>query len=348
MLKGIRERAEHAVKSRLYGRPSGIVSLADWRNRNPDSWFPAFPPDATPRKPARRFGMREAGLEAMALPIPEMGVLGFAMGRALGRSSYCHSSEGELVRETSWQGDALANHHLDASYPKPRRLVGRCLSLVSEFARINYGHFILDALGRIEIAREAGFAPEAIDHFYCYRPTSPSARQLMAALGIDPAKCIWANDVRCIEADQLLVTTFPGTKRNYARFVPRAMRRPFEPGPASEGRRIYIPRPGVRKPSNQAELEEIALELGLEIYDFRKVDDEFAFMRKVDLVVGAHGSDLANVGVCREGTRVIELIASDHVHPYFYTLAEGAGLDYGYIVGKSEIERPASAALRRN
>ena len=61
------------------------------------------------------------------------------------------------------------------------------------------------------------------------------------------------------------------------------------------------------------------------------------------VVVGAHGAGLANLAFCRRGTRVIEIIPTDNAHPFYYSLALAAQLDYGYLVGRSIVERDAGA-----
>src|SRR5262249_38563514 len=162
--------------------------------------------------------------------------------------------------------------------------------------------------------------------FYLYEPPSESAQYLLGELGIDDARCIWANRVSSVIADTLLVTTFPGTKRNYATIVPKTLAKPFA-ARAPRSRRIYVPRQGVRRVSNSDEVESASRELGLEIYDFRTVANEFEYFRSAELVVGAHGAGLTNIAFCLPGTKILELVPSDHVYPYYYTLAEAAELD---------------------
>jgi hypothetical protein len=95
--------------------------------------------------------------------------------------------------------------------------------------------------------------------------------------------------------------------------------------------RVYIPRYGVRKISNEAEVISTLKRFNVEVYDFRKCQNEPGFFATVDLVVGTHGAGLA---------RLLELIPSDHVYPYFYTLANSAELEFHYLVGESSGSRP--------
>ena len=60
---------------------------------------------------------------------------------------------------------------------------------------------------------------------------------------------------------------------------------------------------------------------------------------EAEVVIGAHGAALANLAFCQPGTKVFELMPSDHVFPHWYTLSAAADLNYNLIIGKSEKER---------
>lgn len=340
MLRKAFRLTREALHRYRYGAPGAIVTLNEWRAQHPDGWVHAALPDPVPRIQPRRFGARPLDLAARIAPIPEMGCLILPGGRAVAAGNHTFAADGTIVRETTWQNELLKPGLIHSVFPPARRLAGTCLSLLSEFSAENYGHFVLDALGRVEVARMAGYAPGDFDHVYLQRPPSRTARQLLEAVGIDPSRCISADVEPSIVAERLVVTTFPGTKANYARFVPRALRRPFDADGVSGTRRIFIPRGGNRRPANQAELIAIARRFDFEVYDWQAVADEVRHFREAGIVVGAHGADLSNIAVCHPGTRILEMIPTDHVHPYFYTIAEGAGLDYSYLAGVSESHRP--------
>jgi hypothetical protein len=40
---------------------------------------------------------------------------------------------------------------------------------------------------------------------------------------------------------------------------------------------------------------------------------------------------------------VLELLPSDHLYPYYYTLSDAAGLTYGYLLGDSTRQRRLGA-----
>ena len=331
------ERIKDLVRARLYGRPQKIVSQSDPHVRETGSWVQVAPARTEPRRPPRIFGRGE--LQFPVTELPEIGLFCFPNGRSTAHRGWTYDAAGTLVYETTWFGTALRTANLPKSFKAPVKLRGTCLSLLSEYGIGNYGHFLLDCISRIGIAKRAGWDPSDIDYFYCYRPNGPAARFMMARIGIDESKCIWANDVLSVVADQMLVTTFPGTGENYASIVPETLRTSFETI-TSKGRRLFIPRRGTRRLTNEAEIEAAAVEFEFEICDFQGVEDEFRYCREADYIVGPHGAGLSNLAVCRPGTKVLELTPSDHKLPYFYTLAEAANLDFSAILGTSTDHRP--------
>lgn len=330
------------VKGIVHGPPSASLAHEAFISANPRSWCKAFAAKNATRTPPRSFGTVKVDFGEMIEAIPTLGVYALQAGRASGRSGWCSSSCGEIVHETTWYGRALDPATQLGAFRAPKRLSGTCLSLLSEFAAGNYGHYLLDCLSRLGIAWKAGWKLESIDHVYLYEPPSKSAQQLLRTLGVAEDKCVWANRIPSIVADTLLVTTFPGTRRNYAAVVPETLAFPFKDVPCA-GRRIFVPRRGPRSIENGEEIEWISQEMGLELYDFANVSNEFTYFREAELVVGAHGAGLTNIAVCRPGSKVMELVPTDHVYPYYYSLAEAAGLDYSCLAGHSSQMREKDA-----
>lgn len=57
------------------------------------------------------------------------------------------------------------------------------------------------------------------------------------------------------------------------------------------------------------------------------------------MVVGISGSALTGLAFCQAGTKVLELLSTDHVFSYYYSLSDAADLDYHCLVCKSEYQR---------
>ena len=147
--------------------------------------------------------------------------------------------------------------------------------------------------------------------------------------------------------DILLATSFPGTRRNYQPWLVSFLaERLGTPNAAAVPRlrRLYLPRTTSRRISNEASLLPILKAHGFERYDPPRHPDPRRDFAAASVVVGASGSALADLVFCQPGTRVLELIPSDHVVSYWYTVADSGRLRYGYLVGESETHRPAGAA----
>jgi len=344
-----RDRARRPINSgrrmiqRLrFGRPRGLLSTAELRAREPDWWSTAFAATAPARRPPVVHGAGFVDFAPALGALPELGVVRIPRGYVFGAQGWVFTPRRRFLFDVSWYGAQAKASQLPRAFPRPVQLPGTCLSLASDFAKGNYGHYLLDCLSRVEIFLKAGGRLEEVDHFYLPEPPSPTARRIVEVMGIPGEKCIWAQDSSWVCADLLIATTFPGLRRNYPGWLPASLQQYFPAGEGG-GAKVYIPRKGVRKAVNEEELIAIAREFGFEVYDFEQCPAEPEFFASVRAAVGAHGAGLANLAYCRPGARVLELIPSDHVHPYFYTLADSAGLDYHCLVGRSQGLRPPDA-----
>lgn len=307
-----------------------------------EAWSEGVAPQPVPAAAPRWWGEQAPNFDLEDAPYPALRVLDLPGGSVLGPQGWAFTSENALVPECSWYGADFPAGQYPLAFARERRLKGTCLSIASEFARDNYGHFMLDCVPRLGIALAAGVDLASIDHFYLPRPPSRSAERVLAAAGVDPARCVWAVGRERIRADRLLVTSFPGRRRDYPSSTPAFLRALF-PGKSAPSRRIFIRRPGSRRVTNEDALVEIAAGHGFTCYDHRDIADEPRFFAETAIVVGAHGSGLTNIAFCRPGAKLLELIPSDHIHPYYFTLARAGGLEYHGIVGRSAGHRTKGA-----
>ena len=166
---------------------------------------------------------------------------------------------------------------------------------------------------------------------------------MLDLLGIPSAKRVWARHAQWLQPDRLLVTSFPGLKRNYPRWLPAALHRHVLPPAVVSSIRLYVPRTGVRRAVNEPQLIQIAREFGFQIHDFERCDDEPELFGAAEAIIGSHGAGLANLAFCKPGTRVLELVPSDHVLPYYYTVSESMRLEYHALMGRSLGSRPSGS-----
>jgi capsular polysaccharide biosynthesis protein len=106
------------------------------------------------------------------------------------------------------------------------------------------------------------------------------------------------------------------------------------------GRKIYISRTDAarRKASNSDEIGDMVSALGFEVVTLSKLSflEQATIFHTSDVIVGEHGSGLANLVFCREGTKVIEILNRFWMYPCFYAIAISVGLEYHFHVAGPE------------
>jgi capsular polysaccharide biosynthesis protein len=345
MVKAIRQLIRQAVCSTR--SPQWLASPA-YAERFHAPWHQIYGTMPNRRSPAVQYGPSQVDLQSRLDPeFPATGVLLLQGARLYGQSGWLFSKEGYLLPDHSWYG-----RHVDEMTEIPRFLphgdaiAGVGLSLVSDFAVKNYGHFLLDCLGRLALFEQAGFTLADVDYLFCPKPPSKTAQRLFEQLGLAGCTCIWADDNRgrILRTETLIAPTFPGTRRNYPRWLPRFLQQKLLPSPPTPSRRLYISRAGCRRNvANEAEIVAILKKYDFEIYDPSRQDNQPHDFAEAAIIVGPHGSGLADLVFCQRGTTVLELLPSDHLYPYYYTLSDAAGLAYGYLLGDSTRQRRLGA-----
>jgi Glycosyltransferase 61 len=223
---------------------------------------------------------------------------------------------------------------------RERRLEGTLLNLATMSGYWNYGHFLMDGLGRVAVAELAGVRLDDVDWVLVPGFTTPATRRMLAAAGIPPRKRIVPRRGLAVVPDVVLAPSMPGTTKVYRPSLPRYLRSLVPPGEVTVPR-LYVTRPpDSRRPLlNRAAVDRLLAQHGFTAVDATEVDLA-ALMTRAQVVVGEHGAALADLAFCRPGTAVIELIPSDHMQPYYFSLARAAGLDYSAVVCRSSAHRP--------
>lgn len=271
--------------------------------------------------------------------MPDLGVLEASRPRVVGKHGWILTHDGHWLPEQSWYGRDVGRMAIPAHVPPGTALPGTSLSLASDFAGRSYGHYLLDSLSRMHLFWSAGFTLDAVDRVICHRPPSAEAARHFARLGVPPEKCVWlAEDVVWLP-ERLLSPSFPGSRRNYPRWVPAFLKETCGPAPTSPHRRLWIRRTGRRSVSNAIEVDRLMERHGFETYDASTAANPAEDFAAASVVVSPHGGVLADLAFCGPGTRVLELLPTDHPAPYYFTLSVAAGLEYRCLVCRSLDER---------
>jgi len=299
-------------------------------------WHPVYPSLNYEGKRAktRNFGQQQVDFaKKLRAQLPETGVLEIPHGQVMDIQGYTLTADDRFLPDLSYHRDRLEYAHLPRDKYPITPLTGTCLSLMTN-ASDNYCHFLLDALPRLHLFEKAGFCLEDVDWVFVHQPMSANAWKIFRQLGFDESKCIWAQRQQGIQPDRLIATTHPGLQLHYPRWVVDFMQQRITVQPCQPSRRIYVPRPtGTRKIANESELYPVLEKYGFELYSPDEGADQAQAFHEAAFVVAAHGAALANLVFCQPGTQVLELMSAEHLQPYFFTLAQAAGLRHSYIVG---------------
>lgn len=308
------------------------------------TWHRIYPPQAFERRRPVLHGHRPVDFSSTSQgTFPELGVVEIRDARIVGSAGWVLTGERTVLYEQSWTAQALSPLHLPRQKVLIRHLPGLSATLATEWAGINYAHFLLDSLGRLHLLEQAGFDIDHLDYLIFPKPPSENARALLDGLKIPEEKILYSDDGIIYEPDILLSPSFPGMPRNYAMWLPDFMKKRFGSQAQKTGRRLYLYRSSHyrRRLSNESAILRHLAALGFEIYDPVKEPDTARDFAEASWIISVHAASLAGLAFCSPGTRVLELIPTDHCHPYFYTLADSAELDYGCLAGPSEHQRPA-------
>ncbi|GFD77585.1 hypothetical protein KUL118_04470 [Tenacibaculum sp. KUL118] len=287
----------------------------------------------------------------MAEPLTRFPVIG--MFRVDNARVYCSfgailDASDNIIPHTLWLQDTPSQIRLPLPPEKMATtpLKGVSLSLLSESAEGNYGHFLLDGIGRLAIlAKHDASLIEKVDNVIVSGSEKPWKVRLLSQFGIDRKKIRWLDGNKGFVCDVLWASSFPGAKRTYPHWLPSYFRescvgRNVDVATAEKNSRLFFIRKGTgRKLLNESELLSIANEFGFQAYDPLCSENSIEDFRLAEAVIAPHGAGMADIAFMEKGTKVLELMPSDHRHCYFFTLALAAELDYTVMIGKSTGER---------
>lgn len=334
-LRRLRDRALVHVglrTRRVRVRPERSVTTQAYLGTGEARWQLVRPAETVERPVPRQFGPRPADFSTRMEGIPDLGVLHASRVSVVGPHGLAVTDDGRVLADLSfWHGfpEGLAQ---GVATPV-RRVRGTLVSLASDHATANYGHFLMDALPRLDLLERAGISLADVDHVYCAVPSQRAIR-LLDALGVPDGRRIYAEPGVAIRADRSILPSYPGARRNYPPWVADFLRDRLSVPSGPPTRRLYVPRATHRRITNVEELWPMLEADGFEVFRADAAEDPRQAFAEAAIVVGGHGAGLADLAFCRPGTPVLELLPDSHPMPFYATLAGSAGLRYGYLLGE--------------
>jgi tetratricopeptide (TPR) repeat protein len=227
------------------------------------------------------------------------------------------------------------------SLPPVERIEGTVAVIAGLSANV-YFHWMVDILPRLEILRQGGWNWDQIDGFVVNQCQQPFQKETLKRMGIPEHKIIESDRHPHIQADRLIVPSFPGDLGLPSPWTLEFLRQTFvreKIATTPYPERIYISRAkaGYRRLFNEAEV--VAF---LQAYGFVSValeelplDEQIDLFRNAKTIVAPHGSGLTNILFCQPETQIVELVSPQYFRHYFGTISQQLGLQHYYVVGDS-------------
>lgn len=199
------------------------------------------------------------------------------------------------------------------------------VAVITQLDPKNYGHFILEILGRLAVLEMSN-----IDYDYLYVPYGPQPfiKQILELWGIDASKIISPHDNNfALEAEILISPSFNiRTNRGYRhggnfhhpetmayirnKLLQGALQKNIDPAKFSQ--RIFISRGDTllaRKIANESEVFELFKTKGFTSYILNNlsVAEQIILFHNADIVACENGAGLTNILFCKPNAHVIEI-----------------------------------------
>ncbi|RQH33767.1 DUF563 domain-containing protein [Okeania hirsuta] len=205
-----------------------------------------------------------------------------------------------------------------------------------------YFHWIVDLLPRIEILRQ-GIKLEEIDWFLVNNYQQPFQRETLKILGIPQEKILASDRHPYIQAEELVVPSYPSYLGWLQPWGVKFLREAFleERIIKKSGlpERIYISRSNARyrRVMNEPEVVEILSKFGFTCItpESMSLESQIATFAHAKIIVAPHGSGLTNIVFCNPETKVIELFSPNYLRYYYWHISQLLGLEHYFLVGEA-------------
>ncbi|PVY42159.1 glycosyltransferase family 61 protein [Pontibacter virosus] len=232
-------------------------------------------------------------------------------------------------------------------FTTPTKFNGTVFSLLTGGAGLNnISHWFVDVLPRLHLLKASGLY-DKVDWFLVPSLRYDYQRETLRLLNIPEERLIASDKCPHLTADCIIASTAPrGNHTLVPHWLCDYIQQSFVPlaGPDSNGQqenvKLYVSRSDskLRQVENEAELVE-----ALKPYGYRSVVlSQLSVLERIKLfsrassVVSATGAGLVSMMFCKPGTQVIELFHEGFVIEPFYDIATKMGMDYSYIICKSD------------
>ncbi|MEB3357531.1 MAG: tetratricopeptide repeat protein [Synechococcales bacterium] len=256
---------------------------------------------------------------------------------------------GDLSRSYPWnlpgcpQNPLLRHRLLQLPQLPPVETIKGTIVLLSALSGHVYYHWMMDVLPRWGLVQRSGLSLDDIDYVVVNSQQRAFQADSLRRLGIPAQKIIESDRHPHLQADRLVVPSFPG----HFDWVPAAtltyLRQVFLPGCGSAAapcrpQRLYISRQqaSYRRILNEADVLAVLQPLGFVpvVLESLSLPEQVALFAQAQAIVAPHGAGLTNLAFCQPGTQVLELTAPTYMRTDYWIVSHHLGLRHACLVGE--------------
>ncbi|MGL5511558.1 MAG: glycosyltransferase family 61 protein, partial [Microcoleaceae cyanobacterium] len=210
----------------------------------------------------------------------------------------------------------------------------------------NYFHWMFDSIVRIKLLIESGFSINSIDKFIVNHYEDSYRQETLNILGIPLEKVIETKKVQYIQADILIVPSYPhlqgGRMAKWACDYIKSLFLPITTTISNYGERIYISRSQARGRHliNEEEVIEFLNKKGFVnvFLESMSVKEQAICFAGAKVIVAPHGAGLTNLVFCQPETQVIELFSANYHVPVYWQICQTCQLIHYHLVDQNNRE----------
>ncbi|WP_413161390.1 tetratricopeptide repeat protein [Capilliphycus salinus ALCB114379] len=216
------------------------------------------------------------------------------------------------------------------------------IALLSGLSANVYFHWMVDILPRFDILQKGGYSWDQIDGFIVNSIQHPFQRETLEKLGVPLTKIIESDCFPYLQAEKLIVPSFPSylgwlsteaLTFNRSLFLnSKTQNQPDSPT------RIYISREraNYRRIINETEVTSWLSQWGFVRVELESlsVEEQVTLFANAEIILSPHGSGLTNLMFCSPGTTVIELVSPHYIRHYFWVISQQLKLQHYYLKGE--------------
>lgn len=266
---------------------------------------------------------------SIAILTPDRYVLADVSREYPGQLPGCNRSHSTFERILQHQDDSVAEQ------------ISGSVAVLAGLSGHNYFHWMVDVLPRFELLRRSGIDLATVDWFWINDPQSSFQRETLRILGIPVEKVLASDRHPHIQADQLIVPSFPGYLGWLEPWALAFLRQQFlaiADAQAPRYERIYISRSNAH---HRRLLNESAVLDCLKAHGFVSVElesltlaEQVALFVHAKIIIAPHGGGLTNLLFCTPGTTVVEFFAPSYIRHYYWVISQQLGLHHYFVQGE--------------